>query len=89
SAAGTGYNLTAANYVFFLGLPWTPGLQDQAEDRAYRNGQLRMVVVKIPLADDTIDQQLWQMLMDKRALASDLIDLEAEESSKKALAEIL
>ncbi|WP_147478200.1 DEAD/DEAH box helicase, partial [Pseudomonas syringae] len=89
SAAGTGYNLTAANYVFFLGLPWTPGLQDQAEDRAYRNGQLRMVVVKIPLAEDTIDQQLWQMLMDKRALASDLIDPEAEESSKKALAEIL
>ena len=37
----------AANYVMFLGLPWTPGLQDQAEDRAYRNGQLRMVVVKI------------------------------------------
>ncbi|EPN54601.1 SNF2-like protein, partial [Pseudomonas syringae pv. actinidiae ICMP 19094] len=86
SAAGTGYNLTAANYVFFLGLPWTPGLQDQAEDRAYRNGQLRMVVVKIPLAEDTIDQQLWQMLMDKRALASDLIDPEAEEKSKMALA---
>ncbi|RMV60236.1 SNF2-related:helicase [Pseudomonas syringae pv. pisi] len=83
------YNLTAANYVFFLGLPWTPGLQDQAEDRAYRNGQLRMVVVKIPLAEDTIDQQLWQMLMDKRALASDLIDPEAEASSKKALAETI
>ncbi|MFA1030656.1 DEAD/DEAH box helicase [Pseudomonas syringae] len=89
SAAGTGYNLTAANYVFFLGLPWTPGLQDQAEDRAYRNGQLRMVVVKIPLAEETIDQQLWQMLMDKRALASDLIDPEAEASSKKALAETI
>ncbi|KPB34762.1 SNF2-relatedhelicase [Pseudomonas amygdali pv. sesami] len=89
SAAGTGYNLTAANYVFFLGLPWTPGLQDQAEDRAYRNGQLRMVVVKIPLAEDTIDQQLWQMLMDKRALASDLIDPEAEASSKKALADTI
>ncbi|EPM43425.1 SNF2-like protein, partial [Pseudomonas syringae pv. actinidiae ICMP 18883] len=31
-------------------------------------------------------QQLWQMLMDKRALASDLIDPEAEEKSKMALA---
>lgn len=89
SAAGTGYNLTAANYVFFLGLPWTPGLLDQAEDRAYRNGQLRTVVVKIPLAEQTIDQQLWQMLLDKRALASDLIDPEAEESSKQALAAVL
>ncbi|KPW29144.1 SNF2-related:helicase [Pseudomonas coronafaciens pv. atropurpurea] len=35
---------------------------------------MRMVVVKIPLAEDTIDQQLWRMLMDKRALASDLIN---------------
>ncbi len=58
----------------FLGLPWTPGLQDQAEDRAYRNGQLRMVVVKIPLVENTIDQMLWQMLLDKRQLTQDLIE---------------
>lgn len=77
SAAGTGNNLTAANYVFFLGLPWTPGLQDQAEDRAFRNGQLRLVVVKIPLVEESIDQQLWQMLSDKRNLAQDLIEPDA------------
>lgn len=77
SAAGTGNNLTAANYVMFLGLPWTPGMQDQAEDRAYRNGQLRMVVVKIPLVENTIDQMLWQMLSDKRQLAQDLIEPDA------------
>ncbi|KPZ29846.1 MULTISPECIES: hypothetical protein [Pseudomonas syringae group] len=41
------------------------------------------------MAEDTIDQQLWRMLMDMRALASDLINPEAQESSKKALAEIL
>lgn len=41
-----------------LGLPWTPGMQDQAEDTAYRNGQLRMVVVKTPLVENTIDQML-------------------------------
>jgi SNF2 family DNA or RNA helicase len=86
SAAGTGYNLTAANYVFFLGLPWTPGLQDQAEDRAYRNGQQRMVIVKIPLVENSIDQQLWQMLLDKRALAGDLIDVDPVNASKEALA---
>ncbi|AMB86043.1 helicase [Pseudomonas agarici] len=74
SAAGTGNNLTAANYVMFLGLPWTPGMQDQAEDRAYRNGQLRLVVVKIPLVENTIDQMLWQMLLDKRQLTQDLIE---------------
>ncbi|KAI3478867.1 hypothetical protein L1887_59151 [Cichorium endivia] len=85
SAAGTGNNLTAANYVMFLGLPWTPGLLDQAEDRAYRNGQLRMVVVKIPLVENTIDQMLWQMLLDKRQLASDLIEPDAAAKTRSEL----
>lgn len=89
SAAGTGNNLTAANYVMFLGLPWTPGLQEQAEDRAYRNGQLHLVVVKIPLVENTIDQKLWQMLIDKRQLAQDLIEPDPVTASKVALAESL
>lgn len=85
SAAGTGNNLTAANYVMFLGLPWTPGLQDQAEDRAYRNGQLRMVVVKIPLVENSIDQMLWQMLLDKRQLTQDLIEPDPATSNREEL----
>lgn len=90
-AAGTGNNLTAANYVSFLGLPWTPGQQDQAEDRAYRNGQLRMVVVKIPLYDNTIDQQLWELLMAKRKVSQELIEHEAdlETLTKAAMARTL
>ncbi|EPO7634507.1 hypothetical protein ACUHNA_006518, partial [Pseudomonas aeruginosa] len=44
------------------------------EDRAYRNGQLRMVVVKIPLVEATIDEQLWQLLNAKRQVAQDLIE---------------
>ncbi|NVZ63643.1 DEAD/DEAH box helicase [Pseudomonas gingeri] len=85
SAAGTGNNLTAANYVMFLGLPWTPGMQDQAEDRAYRNGQLRLVVVKIPLVENTIDQMLWQMLLDKRQLTQDLIEPDAAAANRAEL----
>jgi SNF2 family DNA or RNA helicase len=85
SAAGTGNNLTAANYVMFLGLPWTPGMQDQAEDRAYRNGQLRLVVVKIPLVENTIDQMLWQMLLDKRQLTQDLIEPDAAAANRTKL----
>lgn len=89
SAAGTGNNLTAANYVMFLGLPWTPGMQDQAEDRAYRNGQLRMVVVKIPLVENTIDQMLWQMLIDKRQLTQDLIEGDTVANNRGELASII
>jgi SNF2 family DNA or RNA helicase len=74
SAAGTGNNLTAANYVIFASLPWTPALQDQAEDRAYRNGQRRLVVVKILMVEGSIDQQLWGMLEGKRGVARDLVE---------------
>ena len=87
STAGTGSNLTAANYAMFLGLPWTPGLQDQTEDRAYRNGQQRLVVVKIPLVENSLDRQLWQMLQDKRRIASDLIEPDdAAERTRRELA---
>lgn len=89
-AAGTGINLTAANYVAFLGLPWTPGQQDQAEDRAYRNGQLRAVLVKIPLAENTIDHDLWFMLQAKRKVSSELIDgVDAERMNQSTLAQKL
>ncbi|MCQ9422306.1 DEAD/DEAH box helicase [Pseudomonas sp. LJDD11] len=90
SAAGTGNNLTAANYVIFASLPWTPALQDQAEDRAYRNGQLRLVVVKIPMLEDTIDQQLWAMLEVKRAVAKDLVELDSGRAeAAEALAQVI
>lgn len=74
AAGGVGWNLTAANYVFFASLPWTAALKNQAEDRAYRNGQLRLVVVKIPLMEGTIDAALWTLLEYKESLASDVLE---------------
>jgi len=86
SAAGVGNNLTAANYVIFCSLPWTPALKDQAEDRAYRNGQLRLVIVKIPLMENTIDQDLWEMLKHKKGIATEILD--PEEAEAAAMAEL-
>jgi SNF2 family DNA or RNA helicase len=86
SAAGVGNNLTAANYVIFASLPWTPALKDQAEDRAYRNGQLRLVIVKIPLMENTIDQDLWEMLKHKKGIATEILD--PEEAEAAAMAEL-
>ncbi len=84
-AAGVGINLTAANYVIFASLPWTPALKDQAEDRAYRNGQTRLVIVKIPLLENTIDADLWEMLKHKHEIASDILD--PEEAEQMAMEE--
>lgn len=86
-AAGVGINLTAANYVIFASLPWTPALKEQAEDRAYRNGQQRLVIVKIPLLDRTIDNDLWEMLRHKKSIATDILNPdEAEQQAMQAFA---
>lgn len=83
-AAGVGINLTAANYVIFASLPWTPALKDQAEDRAYRNGQTRLVIVKIPLMENSIDIDLWEMLKHKHEIATDILNPEEAEEVAKA-----
>lgn len=83
AAAGVGYTMTKANYVFFPSLPWTPALKNQAEDRAYRIGQLRMVVVKIPLVENSIDDDLMQMLGNKEAIAADVLE-DPEEAERLA-----
>jgi len=62
SAAGVGITLTAANYVLFASQPWTPALMRQAEDRAYRNGQRRDVIVIVPIVPGTIDEDIMQLL---------------------------
>lgn len=83
-AAGVGVNLTEANYVIFASLPWTDALKVQAEDRAYRNGQKRLVIVKIPLMENTIDSDLWELLLHKKGIADEILD--PEEAEAKAMA---
>ncbi|VFT50503.1 SNF2 family helicase [Pseudomonas aeruginosa] len=75
AAAGTGQQPHCGELRVFPRPALDSGQQEQAEDRAYRNGQLRMVVVKIPLVEATIDdEQLWQLLNAKRQVAQDLIE---------------
>lgn len=74
SAAGVGITLTAANYVIFCSMPWTPALMRQAEDRAYRLGQKRDVIVIVPIVPTTIDEQIWQLLDSKTSLEQDVVE---------------
>lgn len=73
-AAGVGITLTAANYVAFASMPWTPALMRQAEDRAYRLGQQRDVMVIVPLIPDTIDEAVWKILEGKRETEMDVVE---------------
>ena len=74
SAAGVGITLTAANYVAFASLPWTPALMRQAEDRAYRLGQWRDVLVLVPLIPGTIDEGIWRLLESKQETEQDVVE---------------
>ncbi|GFP84534.1 swi/snf-related matrix-associated actin-dependent regulator of chromatin subfamily a-like protein 1 [Phtheirospermum japonicum] len=61
-AGSSGLNLTSADNVVFLELPMRPGDIQQAEDRAHRHGQKRLVNVYIFCAKDTSDELQWQQL---------------------------
>jgi SNF2 family DNA or RNA helicase len=87
SAAGVGITLTAANVVMFASLPWTPALMRQAEDRAYRLGQKRDVLVLVPLVPGTIDEPIWELLASKTALEQDVVEaVRTEVADPKATA---
>jgi superfamily II DNA or RNA helicase len=84
-AAGVGLNLVAANWVGFCGLPWTPAMKKQCEDRAFRNGQLRKVTVYTPIVPNTIDERLHELLESKQAIASDVLSASISEQEVKRL----
>lgn len=86
-AAYVGITLTAANYVMFASLPWTPGKKAQAEDRAYRNGQERPVIVVEPFIPGTLDEALAKLLEHKKQIAAEVMGEEVgqtDEEIKKA-----
>ena len=55
-AAGLGINLTGANVVVTFDLDINPNMDQQAEDRAWRMGQLRDVRVYRLICKDTIEE---------------------------------
>lgn len=79
-AAGVGITLTAANIVTFASMPWTPALMRQAEDRAYRLGQKRDVLVLVPIIPGTIDEGVLALQDNKRTT-----EVEVIEAAKMAL----
>lgn len=69
-AAGVAITLTAASYVIFNDRDWTPAMIFQAEDRAYRIGQTKMVNVYHMTAEGTFDEELVAALEGKSTLIS-------------------
>ena len=67
-AGGVGLTLTAASNVAFVELDWTPGAMDQAEDRCHRIGQTDQVTAWYLLGEETIDEDIHDLIETKRAV---------------------
>ncbi|MCA9518086.1 MAG: DEAD/DEAH box helicase, partial [Myxococcales bacterium] len=72
-AGGTGLNLTRANHVFHYDRWWNPAVEDQATDRAFRIGQTRDVTVHRMVSQGTMEEQIHQILEEKRMLADKVV----------------
>ncbi|MWJ33568.1 helicase SNF [Saccharibacillus sp. WB 17] len=72
-AGGTGLNLTGADTVILYDLWWNPAVERQAEDRAHRMGQTKVVQVIRLVAKGTVEDKMHELQRKKAALIDDVI----------------
>ncbi|KAH8383260.1 hypothetical protein KR009_007599, partial [Drosophila setifemur] len=65
TAGGVGLNLIGANHLLLLDLHWNPQLEAQAQDRIYRVGQKKDVIIYKFMCADTVEQRI-KALQDKK-----------------------
>jgi len=73
-SCGVGITLTAASYECFAELEWTPADLDQAEDRAYRQGQKNAVLVHHVVFDGSLDDKMLLSILGKQRVCKATLD---------------
>ena len=73
-AMGVGFTLTRARFVVFAELDWVPALIEQAEDRAWRHGQVNAVLVQHLVVDGSIESRMAIALLDKMGVIHSTLD---------------
>lgn len=88
-SGGVGITLTASSRVLFIELPWHPAHADQAEDRAWRIGQKNSVQCTYLLGQNTIDEYIYNIIEDKRAMVAQVTGAENEIQTEKSMVDDL
>lgn len=68
-----GLNITCANHVIFIHPWWNPNMTDQAEKRADRLGQLKVVHIVHFIMNHTIDLYVLNLSHNKKSMTSSII----------------
>jgi SWI/SNF-related matrix-associated actin-dependent regulator 1 of chromatin subfamily A len=76
-AGGTGLTLTAARQVVFCEFSYVPGENDQAQDRVYRIGQQRGVVIHWPVVQGSLDAEVLKIAAKKQAALNKIMEAPA------------
>ena len=88
-AMGVSITLTVATNVIFYDDCWTPSDKEQAEDRSYRIGTTRSINVYTLIAKGTIDEYVYKILENKRAIAKYIVDGQLDLKKNPELFEFL
>lgn len=74
-AANSGLTLTSSCFLIMGEMPWTQGISIQCEDRVHRIGQKEKVGIYYLIADNRFDGHLWNLIVNKSSMSSDVLDL--------------
>jgi SWI/SNF-related matrix-associated actin-dependent regulator of chromatin subfamily A-like protein 1 len=78
AAAGVGITLTRSCTVVLAELDWSPGVIAQAVDRVHRITQVEPVTVYYFVVENSIDETLTEVVMDKAKTFSKVLDSDAD-----------
>jgi len=80
-AGGVAITLTRACNALFIDEEWTPALNMQAQDRIYRIGQSRGVVITRLVASHALDRRIAALLAEKTEIIDDAINAASRDAA--------
>ena len=85
-AAKTGHTLTAAQDILFVEQPWTPADVSQTYSRLHRIGQQGSVTATYMLTAGTVDEDIYDLLAEKRSVVDQATEGELEDGAPESMA---